>query len=111
MKILIFFGTSKIKTTLKTSFSSRPIIFLYLDSPNGVGVRGAKESFSYKKVETSAIFWYLIGNCHTSKGLLISIKKVLVASKGKIPDSKSWAKSKKSSVDKKWFSMLSLLTR
>lgn len=88
LKILKFFNISKIKTTLKTLFLNKPFISFYLNFINNICIRRSKKSFSYKKVETSTLFWYLIDGYYTWKSLVIGVKKVLVVDKSVISDNK-----------------------
>lgn len=59
----------------------------------------------------SAMFWYLIDNCHTCEGLIVNIGGILVISKGEILDSKFWVRSKILAVGRDSFLALSLSTR
>lgn len=56
LKILIFFDTSEIETTLKNVFSNRLFISFYLDSTNNIDNRRDRKSFFCKKVKILTIF-------------------------------------------------------
>lgn len=62
---------------------------------------------SYKNVKMLALFWYLIGNYHTRKGLIVGVGDLLVTGKGGVSGGIFWARGKILVGVKGWFSVFS----